>query len=258
MIRITKPAAPAVLTSKGAAATRSVKARHRASRPHRAGTTPFKFSSKLYGHHTVRDALKAAQRGKCAFCECRIDATNYGDVEHYRPKAAYRQNRGDPLTRPGYYWLAYEWDNLFLSCQLCNQEFKENLFPLAPNGVRATSHTKSLAAEQPLLLHPEHDDPEQHLTFVNEHIMPRNGSSRGAATIEVLGLDRDAMNEERRRRRRILLQVCEARDLIRARLAKLKRADPSLLAALIPLDQALVDAVADDAPFAAMARVMLA
>lgn len=253
MIRVTKPAAPTVLTTSGAAAARAHRVAYRRSpAAYRAGTATFRFNSKLYGHTDVRDALKAAQRGKCAFCESRIDATNYGDVEHYRPKAGFRQNRGDPLTRPGYYWLAYEWNNLFLSCQLCNQEFKENLFPLAPGSRRATS-ARSLGSEQTLLLHPEHDDPELHLTFVNEEIKPRNGSVRGVATITVLGLDRDAMNEERRRRRQELINLCDARAAVRRELAR--RTSRNLVAALANLESVLAAAVADDAEYAAMARV---
>lgn len=256
MIRITKPAAPAVLTTIGPAATRKNKAKYKSNPAgYRSGSTWFKFNPKIYGHADVRAALEAAQRGKCAFCEHRIDATNYGDVEHYRQKGGFKQTRGDPLTRPGYYWLAYDWDNLFLSCQLCNQEFKKNLFPLAGR-VRVRSHHRPVGREQPLLLHPEHDDPVQHLTFADETIEPLNGSARGAATIDVLGLNRPAMKAARLRRRQLLLQVCEARDHVRAEL--LSRASPRLLAALASLDQALADAVADDAEFAAMARVMIA
>ncbi len=45
----------------------------------------FKFDHAIYAHDSVRSALLDAQHRKCAFCEQRISAANYGDVEHFRP-----------------------------------------------------------------------------------------------------------------------------------------------------------------------------
>ena len=61
--------------------------------------------------------LLKAQHDKCCFCESKVTQVAYGDVEHYRPKAGYRQEHGAPLGRPGYYLLAYEWSNLMFCCQ---------------------------------------------------------------------------------------------------------------------------------------------
>src|SRR5258708_22637098 len=102
------------------------------------GTRTFPFDSEIYGHPEIKQALVAAQHGKCCFCERRVGAD--GDVEHFRPKAACRQDETCVLTRPGYYWLAYAWENLMLSCSACNQRHKKNLFPLADPAGRATSH----------------------------------------------------------------------------------------------------------------------
>jgi hypothetical protein len=52
------------------------------------------------------------------------------------------------LEQPGYFWLAYVWANLFLACQLCNQSFKKNLFPLADPAKRARSHLHDLGARR--------------------------------------------------------------------------------------------------------------
>ena len=95
------------------------------------------FESGIYGAKSVKQALQKAQHGKCAFCESKITHIAYGDVEHFRPKAGYRQCPKDPLVRPGYYRLAYEWSNLFFCCTLCNQRFKGNHFPLADPARRA-------------------------------------------------------------------------------------------------------------------------
>jgi len=132
------------------------------------------------------------------FCEAKVDHISYGDVEHFRPKAAYKQLETDDYCYPGYFWLAYDWDNLFFSCQLCNQRHKKNLFPLIDLTTRMIDPEGDLAVETPLFLHPVHDNPEDHIVFIEE--VPRHlpGSIRGEATINSLGLDRLKLNEDRR------------------------------------------------------------
>lgn len=127
MIRIHKPAAPpAVLASKGTAETNRNRGAYEADpAAYDSGATTFSFDSGLYGHESVKAELIKAQHAKCCFCESKITHIAYGDVEHFRPKAGYRQHPDDPLGRPGYYWLAYDWSNLYLACQLCNQRFKK-------------------------------------------------------------------------------------------------------------------------------------
>ncbi|MBI1786101.1 MAG: hypothetical protein HYR60_00930, partial [Acidobacteria bacterium] len=41
----------------------------------------------------------------------------HGDVEHFRPKSVY-------------WWLAYCYDNHLYACQICNQVFKKDRFPV--------------------------------------------------------------------------------------------------------------------------------
>ena len=127
MIKITKPTkAPAILLSRG----------RRKSTDHcsdyllykadyDAGKRIFSFDVGIYGSNAVKNALIKAQHGKCCFCERK--AGKDGDVEHFRPKAGYRQTKSGALLRPGYYWLTYEWDNLLLSCSECVNSF-ETLF----------------------------------------------------------------------------------------------------------------------------------
>ena len=161
MIRIEKSAdPPAVLAGRGSDETTGNRDRFDADPDHfRDGTETFDFKSSIYGHDSVKDALRAAQHDKCCFCESKFAHVSYGDVEHFRPKAAVRQSADGPLERPGYYWLAYEWSNLFASCQICNQRFKKNLFPLDNPRSRARSHHDDLGREKPLLLDPGRDEP---------------------------------------------------------------------------------------------------
>ncbi len=125
---------------------------------YRNGTKKFAFKKAVYGSASVKNALKRNQHHKCCFCETRFDATYAGDVEHFRPKGAVTE--GKTTLRPGYYWLAYEWANLYYACADCNQYRKLNQFPLADPTRRATNHHHPIASEEPLLLDPGGpDDP---------------------------------------------------------------------------------------------------
>ena len=209
----------------------------------------------------MKAALRQAQHDKCAFCESKIAHTGYGDVENFRPKAGYKQRETDSLQYPGYYWLAYEWSNLFLSCQLCNQRFKRNCFPLRVQKHRARSHKGNISKEKPLLVSPT-DKPENHLTFVAEMVAPRKRvrkgkttlDQKGQVTIDALGLNRAELVEYRLERRRILIELRTARELLQAVVAP----DAKTLQALANIQQLLNDAVTDQAEYATMARVTLA
>ena len=78
------------------------------------------FYNKIYGDATVKSQLIKEQHDKCCFCEAKFSDNSYGDVEHYRPKKAYKKRGEKTLTYPGYYWLAYNWYNLLYSCEKCN------------------------------------------------------------------------------------------------------------------------------------------
>jgi hypothetical protein len=93
--------------------------------------------------------------------------------------------------------LAYEWSNLLLSCQLCNQRFKQNLFPLLNPADRAKSHKDDITKEKPVLVNPEIDDPKSHITFDRDMASPVKGDERGDATIKQLGLNRPDLLEQR-------------------------------------------------------------
>jgi len=70
----------------------------------------------------AKGALKYDTGGKCAYCEASTDVVAHGDVEHFRPKSIY-------------WWLALTFDNYLFSCQICNQTFKGDEFPI--RGVRS-------------------------------------------------------------------------------------------------------------------------
>lgn len=203
MIRIKKTkripaalAAPAIVAARLALETR-YNANPAACRA--PGSRLLNVPATLYNDETVKAKLIAQQQEKCCYCEAKFLHVGYGDVEHYRPKNGFRQDATSPLEKPGYYWLAYTWDNLLFSCKRCNGGHKRNYFPLAnhPAG-RARSHhdQPKLPQEQPLLLHPAHDNPATHIRF--RRAVAVGKTPRGQATIALCGLNRK-QNLERRR-----------------------------------------------------------
>lgn len=66
---------------------------------------------------TAKSQLKKESCGKCAYCESNTEVVAHGDVEHYRPKSIY-------------WWLAYTYDNYLYACQICNQTYKSDNFPI--------------------------------------------------------------------------------------------------------------------------------
>lgn len=199
MIQITKShLAPIILTSRGERHCQELETLYNAdpSACHIPGNTVLKSRDGIYNDATVKQQLRNDQHQKCCYCESLFTDTSYGDVEHFRPKAGYQQEWKGPLHKPGYYWLAYDWNNLFFSCQLCNQEFKGNYFPLInDSSARAKSHTDVINQEQPLLLNPAVDNPEDHLTFVKDAIAAVD--ERGKESIKAFGLDRPDLIKSR-------------------------------------------------------------
>lgn len=153
-----------------------------------------------WGHKTVRLALWEMQRRKCCYCERIRDVNRESDVEHFRPKADIAEESDDW----GYWWLAYEWENLFFSCRYCNQEYKKTQFPLQDPSRRARSETDDLDVETPILIDPTDDDPAHFIGFDWQRaygllVFPYglDDDGRGAGTIKITGLDRAELNEDR-------------------------------------------------------------
>lgn len=162
-----------------------------------AKNTPKKsFKSKIYGTKEVKDQLKKDQFEKCCYCENTFLAVSHGDVEHYRPKKGYTDLEYGTINKPGYYWLAYEWNNLHLACEICNRSHKKNYFPLKSNSFRANDHNSQdrLNEEEPLLLCPT-DDNTAHFSF-NEHII-KGETDEGETSVKHYGLDRTELNQSR-------------------------------------------------------------
>ncbi|MCP4700062.1 MAG: hypothetical protein GY862_24900 [Gammaproteobacteria bacterium] len=233
MIRINKPPqAPDDLLQESGAATEALQ------RQYDRGTRYFTFDNDIY--REVKDTLRQMQHGKCCYCERKLET---GDVEHFRPKAGYKQNNTDELHRPGYYWLVYDWDNLLFSCAECNRYYKKNFFPLDDETQRARSHHDDIRNEVPLLVHPAREDPQAYIEFIATQPRAVQGCRKGRLTIQYTGMDRPFLNESRFKIYQVFKTIFRVLQ------------NPSLdEQEKDSLQQLLNDAARDNAEFAAMIR----
>src|SRR5258706_9891547 len=188
---------------------------------------PFLQKRTYYSAKDVKNLLVAVHHNKCCYCEKKFLDPLCFDVEHFRPKRGVRQSVDvKTYEPPGYYWLAYRWDNLLLSCIPCNRKYKDTCFPLRDPLGRAWSHHHDITLERPLLIDPVELDPRDHIQFFDER--PVGVTDEGRATIKVLDLSRVHLTEDRRGR---LDEIVKSYDLLKLADAHSEIADFKLFAA---------------------------
>lgn len=173
-----------------------------------------------YRHREIKNALVLMFHGKCAYCESKISHIDYGHIEHFRPKST-----------PKFQSLTFEWNNLLLSCAVCNSaEHKGVRFPEA--------------AEGGPLVNPCEDFPEAHFEFLFD---PRarlatviGTTARGKTTAKLLGLNRQDLRAYRSQQ---VMRLC-----VLSRYAENDSAAKLLLE----------EACRNDAEYAAFARTLVA
>jgi 5-methylcytosine-specific restriction endonuclease McrA len=126
-----------------------------------------------YAHKDIVATLEAMSFHKCFYCE---QSTKQGkpEVDHYI-EVAERPDR------------AFEWSNLYLSCNGCNDKLPNTSIP-------AADCLDPCDASAP---------PAEHLTYDEEFIRPRADSTRGRRTIQKYRLDRDDLDHKRVRQLRL-------------------------------------------------------
>jgi uncharacterized protein (TIGR02646 family) len=148
-----------------------------------------------YSAKPVKDLLVTIHHSKCCYCEKKL-WPSYLHVEHFRPRHGVRQTldqKSDEL--PGYYWLAYRWENLLLACLDCNSKFKGTFLPLANPTERARSHCDDIKKENPLFVDPAGECPRNHIHFDGD--VPVGITEQGRITIDGIGLRRKSLREDR-------------------------------------------------------------
>lgn len=187
----------------------------------------FKYSFKRYREDAVKSQLAELFQGKCAYCESRYAGTQPMDVEHWRPKGEIHLSTNKKI-KPGYYWLAAEWENLLPSCIDCNRartQFdtllqenivlgKQNQFPILDETTRILDHRDDpvgdecnptiCASEEPLLINPCEEDPEFLLCYDENGVIHPSIKDRDTLeykkavnSIRVYALNRSELVSER-------------------------------------------------------------
>ena len=164
----------------------------------------FEFDSIWHG---FRDELGAKSFGKCVYCETRF--TEQPDVDHFRPRTnAEGLDKGE-VSPDHYWWLAYDWNNIAMSCSRCNRA-KRNRFPV--HGQRI-SPGQPADDERPMLIDPFGDrDPLEHLWFERDgSVVPI--SEDGTTTVQILNLDRSDLRAMRAKYADMIMDRAESGEL---------------------------------------------
>lgn len=160
------------------------------------------FDRSIYRSEEIRLRLWRMQHGKCCFCEKSYE-DKHSTVEHFRPKTEASddtKNKGN--KRAGYWWLGYEFRNLYFCCKNCNTP-KATFFPLAPGATPlAPRMLPWTTPEDALLLDPGAENPEPHITWQwkgpKYGFVPVGITERGKQTIHAVDLDqRDTLKRLR-------------------------------------------------------------
>jgi uncharacterized protein (TIGR02646 family) len=217
MIQIIKDPSdcPAILTNKGKEQTRKdCRAFKRAPNKYLSGDKEFQ-DFKYYSRPSVKKALMKSHANKCCYCEQWRRQSELA-VEHFRPRTAVKQTKAGDRIYPGYFWLAYAWDNLYLSCAECNGRFKSCYFPLIDPKKRARSCEDNVLNERPLLIDPGVDKPRKHIYFRMDKVCSK--TNKGKRTIEFIQLDEENLRKAREKKIVILqslldlIQLSEEKD----------------------------------------------
>lgn len=120
-----------------------------------------------YGHQQIRTRLNSMSSNKCFYCERKLTGVSK-EIDHFIEVS-------DPTGKE----LAFNWDNLFLACNNCNDKFD------------------NATIEVSQVLNPcVHADKEieTNISFEDEFITAKNNSQKGLLTIKKFRLDTELLD----------------------------------------------------------------
>lgn len=156
--------------------------------------------------------LQELSKGKCWYSEAK-DVMSDRDVDHFRPKNEAKNL--DDITREGYWWLAYDYENYRFSSMYSNQKRydkfdkakevggKSSYFPLFPDSFVASTKNR-IVDEDIMLLDPIDEDDPCLLTFDDAGVAIPNTAApkdieRVKVSIRLYHLDHTPLQEERQK-----------------------------------------------------------
>ncbi|GEM_PF-295630 len=180
-----------------------------------SGQEPTATERTRYRDPEIKQALIQETHKKCAYCESFLRHIHHGDVEHIYPKSLAVER-------------SFEWENLTLSCEVCNQNKSDN-DPLLEN-----------------IIDPYLANPADHICFIGS-LAFSTGSVAGISTIALLELNRPDLREVRSDRVEKLVAIFQK---------VTDRALPPVVRKAI-LDDLINVETAPSAPYSSMARCVI-
>jgi uncharacterized protein (TIGR02646 family) len=134
--------------------------------------------SSKYAHSEIKIQLNSMSHTKCFYCETKLKGKNK-EVDHHIEVSVNKN-------------LAFEWSNLYLSCDSCNNKIPHSTIPV--NSVLDPLINTDLEIQE-------------HLTFNDEFIEPKNNSTIGLSTIKKFRLDSEVLDTRRLKSLKNFLKV---------------------------------------------------
>ncbi|KOY86019.1 hypothetical protein AD998_07565 [bacterium 336/3] len=128
-----------------------------------------------YNHSEVKVQLKMECFNKCMYCESVVAHVSHEHIEHIRPKA---KDKFPSLT--------YEWNNLGLSCPVCNMNKGDEYDINLP------------------FINPYIESPEDFIIALGAYIFHKPSNPKGDLTIRILKLNRPDLLERRLERIKVI------------------------------------------------------
>lgn len=194
MIQVKRPASPLALADRRLAKVGEEAAEFfdEDTRSSRQRTFEFHWATREIEKEILK-ALWLCWEGRCAFCGSPADSALR--IHRFRPPQDAVAGDGS-TSRRHYWWLAYEWDNLYPACHGCH-EAQGAKFPTDRPRVRAGVVDELNQREEQLLLDPGEDDPEAVLVYTEGGLVVSR-DSRALTTIETFDLNRPQLIWERK------------------------------------------------------------
>lgn len=143
---------------------------------HSTGQADYRLFNKF--RQDIVKSLSAESQNRCVYCEQQIGITSYAQVENFFPKVIYPE-------------LAFEWNNLFIACPICN--LSKNAFDPQVDG-------------ELIILHPALDNMKDQ--FMKNELGHLIGTSEKAKrTIDLFNLNREALVLERINKSKLLSKL---------------------------------------------------
>lgn len=140
--------------------------------------------SSKYAHDQIKTQLNSMSFHKCFYCETKLKGKRK-EVDHHIEVSLNKS-------------LSFDWDNLCLSCDNCNNKI--------PHSTISIYDALSPITNTDLEI-------QENLTFTDELIEPRNNSQLGLRTIQKYRLDSEVLDTRRLKSLKVFLKlICEIKN----------------------------------------------